>query len=769
LTSIPLPFYDNPLLFGHDPTPGLLAFRPGESHVVVYARRGQGVAATEEPFRPFVLLADPELIRGLKGEIDTIPLEGAGLYRWLAECGSWSQALRVRDHCLRVSGKSAGAPDAPYRFLNDPVHQFLLRSGRTSFLGMGFGDLRRMAIDIEVTTAPGFEFPNAARESDRIIAIAIADSSGFSTVLSGAERSEPELLAECTRLIRERDPDVLEGHNVFRFDLEYLEARARRHRVPLAWGRDGSIVRGYPSRMQVAERTIGYRRYGVTGRHIVDTWILAQLYDVGARDLESYGLKDVARHFGAAAPDRTYLPPEDIPRIFAEDPARLMAYARDDVLETLGVSAILSPPYFVQAQALPFDYQTTILRGNATKIDALLMREYLHRGQSVPGPGQGRGVAGGYTAVFQRGVARDVLHVDVTSLYPSLMLGQGLFPASDRLGVAAALLRDLREFRVAAKRMAREAPVADRAFFNALQQTFKIFINSFYGYLAFSQGHWNDFDVANQVTGEGRRLVQALIARLGELGATVVEVDTDGIYFVPPPGDLASEPLAPEPFDEESLVRDLAAALPDGIQLELDGRYVAMFSYKMKNYVVLDDRGKLLIKGSGLRSRGLELFQRLWMEEMFRLLLTGCRDEIPALVRRWEEEFLAHRVPLKQFMKTETLQESLTAYRDKLKAGSRNVGAAYELAQGSGRSYQPGDQISYYVTGDSKRVKVNEAAKLATEWSAEAPDENTAYYVAKVWELYEKFRPLIEQDGLAPVTDDEPAAEAPVQTSLLEE
>ena len=34
---------------------------------------------------------------------------------------------------------------------------------------MAFGDLRRPALDIEVTTAPGFEFPNAARESDRII------------------------------------------------------------------------------------------------------------------------------------------------------------------------------------------------------------------------------------------------------------------------------------------------------------------------------------------------------------------------------------------------------------------------------------------------------------------------------------------------------------------------------------------------------------------------------------------------------------------------
>ncbi len=472
----------------------------------------------------------------------------------------------------------------------------------------------------------------------------------------------------------------------------------------------------------------------------------------------------MARHFGIAAPARTYLPPEDIPRIFREDPARLMAYARDDVLETLGLSAILSPPYFVQAQMLPYDYQTTVLRGNATKIDALLMREYLHRRRAIPSPGRGRGVAGGYTAMFQRGVARDVLHVDVTSLYPSLMLTQGLFPASDGLGVARSLLHDLREFRVSAKRLAREAASPEeRVFLNALQQTFKIFINSFYGYLAFSQGHWNDFEVANQVTGEGRRLVQLLLDRLGALGATVVEVDTDGIYFVPPPGARPGDPAA-----EERLLVELSAALPEGIQLELDGRYVAMLSYKMKNYVVLDGRGKLLIKGSGLRSRGLELFQRRWMEEMFRLLLTGRRDEIPALVARWEADFLAHRVPLRQFMKTETLQDSLAAYREKLQAGLRSVDAAYELALGSARSYQPGDQISYYVSGEGKRVKVNEAAKLAAEWTEAAPDENTAYYVAKLQELYEKFRPLIDQDGLAPVVEDEPAP-APVQLSLYDD
>ena len=43
--------------------------------------------------------------------------------------------------------------------------------------------------------------------------------------------------------LREIDPDIIEGHNVFNFDLPYLIARAERHGVPLRWGRDGSTPR----------------------------------------------------------------------------------------------------------------------------------------------------------------------------------------------------------------------------------------------------------------------------------------------------------------------------------------------------------------------------------------------------------------------------------------------------------------------------------------------------------------------------------------------
>jgi DNA polymerase elongation subunit (family B) len=220
-------------------------------------------------------------------------------------------------------------------------------------------------------------------------------------------------------------------------------------------------------------------------------------------------------------------------------------------------------------------------------------------------------------------------------------------------------------------------------------------------------------------------------------GARLIEIDTDGLYFVAPP-DIHT------PEDEERLLAEVGAVLPAGISLELAGRYQAMFSYKMKNYALLDDAGRLSIKGSGLRSRGLELFQREWMEEMFLHLLRGEPEKIRDLTRRYAEGFERHAFDVRKFMKTETLQDSLETYREKIRGSRRNPAAAYELALRSERPYQPGDQVSYYVSGTSRKVKVHEAAKMAGQWDPKNPDENVEYYKAKLVELFEKFRPFIE-------------------------
>jgi len=733
-----LPFLKNQVLFGRDPTPRLLAFElEDEDKIRVFRKEDGGVVSEVFPFTPFLLLKDDTLLKGFKGDAQIQPLKGSGFYRFLALFPSWSQVVSAKNYLQKVSGKSPSAPDAPYRFLNDAVHQYLLLSGQTSFLELSFSELKRLQLDIEVYCGEGFEFPKAEREGDRIIAIALSDSTGWEQVISGRELSEPEMLQALVRVIQERDPDVIEGHNLFRFDLEYIEARAKRHGVKLSLGRDGSLLKSHPSRMQIAERTISYQKYEIAGRHIVDTWLLAQYYDVSARDLEGYGLKDVAKHFELASEDRTYIPPHKISWTFDHDPETLFRYALDDVRETRAISELLSQSFFIQAQIFPYPYQNVILKGNATKIDALLLRAYLQERHAVPAPSEGKDVLGGYTDIRYQGVIRNVLHCDVTSLYPSIMLTYGYFPRKDELGVFPSLLRDLKAFRIQAKElMKKTGNEEERSYLNALQATFKILINSFYGYLGTGGMHFNDFEEANQVTAKGRELIQGIVDCLEKRGCRIIEIDTDGLYFTPPPGVQGPE--------EERLLEEVSRILPEGIRLELDGRFRAMFSYKVKNYALLGEDGKLIIKGSGLRSRGLELFQRMWMEEMMRLLLQGKLEEVKRLTEVYLGKFERHEFTVQEFMKTETLQDSLEAYQQKVKARKRNPAAPYELALKADRRYQPGDQISYYVTGSGRNVKVHESCKLASEWDPQHPDENVEYYQAKLLDLYEKFRPFIE-------------------------
>lgn len=744
-----LSFYENQALFGHDSTPRLVAFEvEGEDQVRIFRRDDGGNISSElRSFNPFVLLADKDLLGGWRGESRIDALEGSGFLRYVAVFPGLRDLFKAKDHLQKASGRTPNALDSPYLFLNDPVHQYLLMSGQTHFLELPFDGLHRLQLDIETYCQEGFEFSNPQREADCIIAIALSDSKGWERLLSGKELSEAEMLQELVREIRGRDPDVIEGHNIFRFDLEYIEARAQRHGIPLGLGRDGSILKGHPSRMQIAERTIAYRKYEVFGRHIVDTWMLAQYYDITARNLESYGLKGIARHFGLASPERTYVEPDRIGWYYDHEPEVLFRYALDDVRETRAIGDLLSRGYFVQAQIFPYSYQNVILRGNATKIDALFLREYLHRGHSIPVPSRGQEVAGGHTEICYQGVVQNVFHCDITSLYPSIMLSYGCFPRSDELGVFPKLLQDLKDFRVQAKELARRASQTreaqpsyaedDTSYLEALQATFKILINSFYGYLGFTLGHFNDFERANQVTATGRELIREMMTWLEEQGCRLIEVDTDGIYFVPPEGFGNTETV--------SLLEELSRTLPEGIHLELDGQYQAMFSYKMKNYALLDPGGKIVVKGSGLKSRGLEPFQRIWMEEMFGLLLRGDRKGIHEMTERTLDDIAHHRMDIKKLGKTETLQDSLETYREKIKGKKRNPSASYELALKSGRSYQPGDQISYYVAGDDKKVKVHEACKPASLWDPRQPDENVAYYQDKLRSLFKKFQPFFSE------------------------
>jgi DNA polymerase I len=628
-----------------------------------------------------------------------------------------------------------------------------------------FEELKRMQVEV---LSPTGESDLAEASQNPIASIALSDNSGWEQLIvvdpAKPEESEHNALKQLTAIIKERDPDVIEGHNLFRFDLPCLVARARKAKVKLDWGRSGGFLRSRPSRLQIAEKTIDYPKFQIDGRHFVDTFLLAQFYDVGMRTLTGFERVDVAQHFGFCdSAELAALTGKELQRAYINNDDRFRQRALCAVRETRAVAELLSPSYFIQAQIFPYNYQDVIVRGNATRINALFLREYLRQRHSIPEMPLAMSFEGGFTAIYFTGVARNVWHCDVASLYPSIMLQFDCFPTTDQLQIFRHLLTDLRKFRLEAKGQMQAADKERNRrqwhHLHALQNTFKILINSFYGYLGFAQGHFADFDAAARVTQIGRDLLQKMIAWLNERGAQVIEVDTDGIYFVPPsaassspvpanasPARTVSPAKAPRKAADTAattevseLQKGLAKELPKGIEVEFDEQFDAMFSYKAKNYALLTRSGEVIIKGGALKSRGLEKFQRVFLEEMIKRIMEGKGEEIGELRDQFEKRIRNRELPIEMLMKTDTLQDSLEKYRAKIAGSARNRAAAYELALASGRNYKPGDQISYYIKATPKKVAAYEAAKLASEFDPQNRDENTDYYIAKLGDLVKKF------------------------------
>jgi len=716
-------FEKNTMLFGADPTPRIVAIELGETGTVkVYRREKDGSTIVEvEPFHPFVWADSDVVDLGIEAE----KLEGDLKYGWRITVDSWKELVALRNGLKKAN--------RDFFALTDPVQHYLTATGRTLFKELPFEELKRMQLETLSFEEPVAGVPDAG-PTDHIMSIALSDNTGWEELIvvdpKNVEESEHRALKRLTSLIKERDPDVIEGHNLFRFDLPYLVARAKKTKTKLDWGRSRGFLRSRPSRLQIAEKTIDYPKFTIDGRHFVDTFLLAQFYDVGMRTLSGFERVDVARHFGFCESEEiSALTGKELQRAYIDNDERFRARALCAVHETREVADLLSPSYFTQAQIFPYNYQDVIVRGNATRINALFLREYFRQRYSIPEMPLVRSFEGGYTDIFFTGVARDVWHCDIASLYPSIMLQFDCFPATDRLQIFRHLLTDLRTFRLEAKTQMRAAKGSkEHRYFHALQNTFKILINSFYGYLGFAQGSFADFDAAARVTQIGRDLLKKMIEWLNARGTQVIEVDTDGIYFTPPPK-----------IDINELREGLAKELPPGIEVEFDEQFDAMFSYKAKNYALLTKNGDVIIKGGALKSRGLEKFQRVFLEEMIKLLMEGKAETIGELRNEFEQKIRDREWNIDMLMKTDTLQDSLDKYRQKIAGSARNRAAAYELALASGRNYRPGDQISYYITGTTKKVAAYENAKLASNFDAQNRDENIDYYIAKLDDLVKKF------------------------------
>jgi DNA polymerase elongation subunit (family B) len=695
-------------LWGWDATPGIVsvwADANGRAFVWRRIKETGALVQEEEQFRPWILLDGLDDLRhlgtrlGPEGSPDARvwyrELEGPGELRFLVTARSGGELANA---VLHGASRRLDRPVEHLRALGaehvlalPPEEQYLVASGRTYFRGLAFDDLHRLQFDLETTGL------DASR--DRIFMVAVRDPAGETHVLEAEGRgdaAEAELIRRLVAAIHAADPDVIENHNLHGFDLPFVAERARRLGVPLPLGRVGGLgLRERAARRGTIRGDEGRRvRLLAPGRELIDTMDAVIRYDFSARELPGHGLKAVARHFGVAAPEREYVPGSQVYAVYRRDPERVRRYASDDVEEVAALARLLGGAAFALARMAPRRYERLADAGPATGvIDPLLVRAYLRAGAALPAhnPGDGTPHQGAALHLFATGVAWRVVKADVASLYPSLMRAYRIGPERDHLGALLALVDRLVEHRLAAKTSARAAPPdsAERHTHEAVSAAMKVVVNSAYGYLA-APGltRFADVHAANEVTRRGRGTLALMCRELAARGVTLLEADTDGVYFAVPEG--WSE------VDERRVVAEVGALLPPLVQLEFEGRYAAMLSHEPKNYALLGYDGTLTLRGVAFRSSRSEAFGEAFLrralERLFAGDLAGVREAYLATVGTLRRREL----PASDVASRIRLTKSPAAYAA-TRAARREL--AYEALLASGRtSWRVGERVDVYRT-----------------------------------------------------------------------
>ncbi|MDR1789752.1 MAG: DNA polymerase, partial [Opitutaceae bacterium] len=303
-------------------------------------------------------------------------------------------------------------------------------------------------------------------------------------------------------------------------------------------------------------------------------------------------------------------------------------------------------------------------------------------------------------------------------------------------GVFTGLLRRLRDYRLECKQRARTEPDPEkRREYGARQAAFKILINSFYGYLAFPGARFGDGALAAEVTREGRELLRRLMDEFERLGCRLIEADTDGLY-------VSSETFFPEP---EKLLGKAAAILPDGIGLEFDGRYDAMFCHKAKNYA-LRAGSKITVRGSALRSRGTEPFLKRLTDALVRSLLGAPAEPPLALAESLRRDIAAARLPVAELAKSETLGMGPEAYEAFVAAGGKPRRAAAEAALLMRPRPAAGERVRYFIAAGDGRLPDWRRARPLEAFDPDKLPYDTAHYTARLDDWLKRNAPFLE-DG----------------------
>ncbi len=730
------------LLYGYNTEERIVAVQQLNDQTIRLFKRVEGkILHQDVEFFPFFFLSDETLIKDFPKKFWLKKLAGNNFYRYIAAFTRWSEMWEAVHFILRQYNKNHLPHISSYQEFKeilvraDAVRQFLLQSGITLFKGMKFEEILRLHVDVQFVPAIKKK-RNGRNSEEQILVISLADSEGKEYSFSTNKHNEQTVLKRCIKCINAIDPDIIEGYDLFGTILPALSRACERSQIQFAIGRDGSDMRTPTGYGAANPGESEWFSFDVFGRHLVDLLALGEA-EVDAKKIEQpFTLISLAKHFGILIGTENHI---NVQRIFEEwnhQPDHIINISLRNVRIARDLFNHLSPPLFYLAQMCPFNYRMLTQLSAVSRIESLMLREYVRQRYSIPRANDNSRSMAIPSEIFNIGVFSDVMFVELEGVHSFILFHQNIKPKTDELDVFLLLLTHISAMqRETSGSMDSETQLSQDSEYKS--KAFKRLIDSFHLYLGSARGLFNDPEQAGVVLTESLKILKEIKTQIELFNASIIQSTGEGFFLIPPNNIVGKS-------NQKYFIERLSSTLPEEMRIVLTNSYKQMFSYRKNNYALLDQNNNVLIKGNNLISRGIERFLRVFIQRMIECMMTNDFKRMHHAYATAHTQVVQHKWTPADFCRTDIVRMDTETYQKEILSGQLTSSPVMEAVLRSSLFVKANSKISYYFTGDDIGTALIHSSRIIDEWDPLQPDENTTYYLARLQEAVGKFKEFFD-------------------------
>lgn len=629
----------------------------------------------------------------------------------------WAQKFLNSKEYQKALGIAKGKGWDHYTIYN-PKESFMVKTGVTYYKGLEPKDVSILSFDIETTgldpaTCSLLLISNTFRSHTGVISRCLFCIDDYKT--------EKEMIYAWASYVNDCDPSIMVGHNVFGFDLQFIQRRLGKSPLPIGKMQSPAKFASNPSEFRKdGSQTYRYYNVLVPGREVVDTFHLSIKYDTG-RNYPSYRLKEIIKAEGLEKPDRQHYNAMNIAKDY-KDPVKweqIKKYAEHDADDALALFDLMIPAYFYYCQSIPKTLQQIVNSASGAQINSFMVRSYLAEKHSLPKASEAIPYEGGIS-FGKPGIYEHVNKVDVASLYPSIMLEYKVYdkykdPKANFLKMVEYFTKERLENKAKFK------STSERKY-KDLSEAQKIIINSAYGFMGASGLLFNSPANAALVTKRGRSILQTGINWTESLGFTIVNADTDSFSFT---NNREMDHIAFKGY-----IKALNILFPPNIKWEDDGQYSKCIIVKAKNYILKDKKaGKVSIKGSALKASMKEPALKDFTNDIISIMLSGIDSYKELYVYYVNDIYNIDVQSIARWSSKKTITKSV------LNPKRTNESRIKDAISAAGKTVQEGDKINVFFRNN------NEIA-LVESFDGEYDRKKLLGKLHKTAEIFETVLPM---------------------------